>query len=168
MLSFAGVSSRSKTLASLLLLLAGCSPGAQSQFVGERIPDECGSNWPVCDTFAGCRLDNTSYVQGKLPGSRKFIVHTLGPAHLEVSLLVNDAQAQGSSTAVTFFEPGCGVQYRAAVDGRTFFAESQSEAGTPFSRGQDVSQGGDHLVLFDSDSTASYLLEVAVTEQTQR
>lgn len=147
------------------VLLAGCHNGIESDFIGNRIPDQCGANWPVCDTFAGCRLDNGSYVSGNLPGSRKFIVHTVGQATITVDLLVENAQAQGTSTAITWFEPGCGVQYRQAADGKTFFAESQNEAGTPFTRSQDVSQPGDHLVLIDSDATASYLLRITVAEK---
>lgn len=148
-----------------LLGLGGCGASTQAQFIGARIPDACGANWPVCSTFAGCRLDNGSYVQGKLPGARKLIVHSVGPAHLEVAMLVDDAQAQGQATAITVFEPGCGVQYRTAVDGKTFFAESQNQAGAPFVRGWDLSAGGDHLVQLDSDATATYLLRVTVTEQ---
>jgi hypothetical protein len=151
--------------AALLLGVAGCGAGTQAQFIGARIPDQCGANWPVCSTFAGCRIDNGSYVEGKLPGARKFIVHSVGPAHVDVALLVDNAQAQGQSTALTFFEPGCGVQYREAVDGKTFFAESQNQVGAPFVRGVDVSAGGDHLVQIDSDATATYLLKVTVTEK---
>lgn len=149
----------------LALGVASCSPSPEDAFIGDRIPDTCGQNWPVCDTFAGCRLDDGSYVQGSLPGSRKFIVHTVGPAHIDVSMLVDSAQAQGTSTAFTFFEPGCGVEYRVSATGKQFFAESQSETGAAFTRGQDVSQGGDHLVLLDSDASATYLLAFTVTEQ---
>ena len=156
---------RSRSLLLALLALASCSTSASDEFIGERIPDSCGANWPVCDTFAGCRIDDTSYISGKLPGTRKVIVHTQGAAHIDVALLVSDAEAQGTETALTFFEPGCGVQYRLAVDGRTFFAESQNDQGLPFTRGQDVGQGGDHLVQLDSDAAASYLLEVTVTER---
>lgn len=148
-----------------LLACSACHNGVEADFIGNRIPDSCGANWPVCDTFAGCRLDDGSYVSGNLPGSSKFIVHTTGPATITVDLLVENAQAQGTSTAITWFEPGCGVQYRQAVDGRTFFSESQNEAGAPFTRSQDVSQAGDHLVLIDSDATATYLLRVTVAEQ---
>ncbi|MBS2031912.1 MAG: hypothetical protein JST54_28705 [Deltaproteobacteria bacterium] len=147
------------------IALGSCSTSPQDEFVGSRIPDSCGANWPVCDTFAGCRLDNGSYVKGNLPGKSQFIVHTLGPAHIDVALLVDNAEAQGTDTSITFFEPGCGVQYRIDADGKTFFAESQNEAGTPFKRGQDVSQGGDHLIILDSDATCTYLLDVTVTEQ---
>ena len=131
--------------------------------MGNRIPDACGANWPVCDTFAGCRLDDESYVQGELPGSRKFIVHTEGPATIEVSMLVTNAYAQGQLTALTFFEPGCGQQHRVEASGTAFFSESQSEAGTPFVRKQDVSQAGDHLITLDSDASADYRLKVTVT-----
>jgi hypothetical protein len=159
-------------LTSMVLLsfgggLAACSQGPQTDFVGTRLPDGCDNTWPVCQTFAGCRLDDTSYVQGNLPGITKFIVNTQGPATITVSVLVITASAEGSDTVVTFFEPGCGVQYRLDADGRSFFAETQSEAGTPFVRSQQVGQGGDHLVTFQSDASASYLLKIDVAEQGQ-
>jgi hypothetical protein len=146
-------------------VLGGCAAGPEEDFIGDRIPDKCGSNWPVCDTFAGCRLDSTSYVTGKLPGRRKLIVHSQGPARIDVSMLVENAQAEGTEADITLFEPGCGVQYRTQVDGRSFFAESQSASGVPFVRGADVSTGGDHLIEVGSDATATYLLKVTVQER---
>jgi hypothetical protein len=156
-----------KNLVAALIVvgLSACSTSAEDSFIGDRIPDQCGANWPVCDRIAGCRLDAESYVKGLLPGSRQFIVHTQGAAHIDVAMLVTDAQAQGTDTSITFFEPGCGTQYRDDADGRTFFAESQNEAGTAFVRGADVSNEGDHLVVLDSDATASYLLKVTITER---
>lgn len=145
--------------------LAGCNGSPEDLFIGDRIPDSCGSNWPVCQTFAGCRLDDGSYVQGSLPGTRKFIVHTSGPATIQVDMLVENAQAQGTKADITFFEPACAGQYLVQTDGQTFFAESQNQAGTPFSRSHDVSLAGDHLVLLDIDATATYLLKVTVTEK---
>ncbi len=148
----------------LLLIPLGCNPSAQTEFVGERIPNSCGSAWPVCQTFAGCVLDDTSYTQGNIPGSVKFIVNTLGAATIQVSMFLTSAQAEGTLTAITVFEPGCGVQYRTEVMGKDFFAESESENGQPFNRSQQVSLAGDHLIQVDSDATASYLLAVTVTE----
>jgi len=152
-------------LALAAFALGSCNGGADALFIGDRIPDQCGSNWPVCDTFAGCRLDDGTYVQGSIPGTRKFIVHTDGPANIQVEMLVENAQAQGVKTNLTFFEPACTGQYLVPTDGQSFFAESQNEAGTPFVRNHDVSKAGDHLVLLDSDATATYLLKVSVTEK---
>ena len=149
----------------LLLGLLGCNSSAQDQFVGERIPNSCGSVWPVCQTFAGCVLDGSSYTQGNVPGTVKFIVNTLGAANITISLFLTSAQAQGTKTAITFFEPGCGVQYRVETTGLDFFAESENESGQPFSRTQEVSLAGDHLIQIDSDATAAYLMDVTVVEQ---
>jgi hypothetical protein len=149
----------------LVLGLCGCNGAPEEAFEGDRIPDACGSNWPVCQTFAGCRLDDGTFVQGSLPGTRKFIVHTNGPATIEVDMLVENAQAEGTKANLTFFEPACAQQYLVQTDGQSFFAESQNEAGTPFSRSHDVSNAGDHLVLLDCDATATYLLKVSVTEK---
>lgn len=145
--------------------LGGCNGSPEASFIGDRIPDSCGSNWPVCQTFAGCRLDNGSYVQGNLPGTRKFIVHTTGPANIQVDMLVENAQAAGTKANLMFNEPGCAPAYPVNTPGQTFFAESQNQAGTPFSRRQDVSFAGDHLILLDCDATATYLLKVTVTEK---
>jgi hypothetical protein len=149
----------------LLSILMSCGNSPSSNFIGNRIPDACGGDWPVCTTFAGCRLDETSYTQGNLPGSTKFIVSTTGPATLTLSMFVTNAQAAGTDTSFTFFEPGCGVQYRIDVSGLSFFAESQNEEGLPFVRTQTVSEAGDHLIELDSDATCSYLLKIDIAEQ---
>lgn len=150
-------------LAVLLPLLAGCGGNPSSNFIGKRVLDPCSSDFPVCTTFADCRLDESSFTQGTFPGSKKLIVTTTGPATITVSMLVTNPQAPGTSTQFTFFEPGCDALNVTDVKGGSFLAESQGDEGFPIS--QTVSGAGEHLIQLESDATCSFLLKVDVAEQ---
>ncbi len=150
-----------KSLALGLLALAGCTDPA-SAFTAGRLLDPCDSTWPVCTTIAGCVVNDTLYLEGTLPGTRRMIVRTTGQASITVSVYLKTEGATGTNTLIEWNDASCGTVASDSMTGADFF--KSFEAAGVFSQTQNVSQEGDHLITFTSDSTADYLLKVDVTE----
>jgi hypothetical protein len=144
-----------------LLLLSGC-PDPAAQFIAGRLVDPCDGSWPVCTTIAGCLANNSTYLEGKLPGTRKMIVRTRGQASIKVSIHLKNEGAIGHQTRLEWNDASCGTVASEILTGADFFKEFEAQG--EFSRTRNVAQEGDHLILFESDSTADYLLKVDVTE----
>jgi hypothetical protein len=153
--------SRAAALALSLLALAGC-PDPADQFIAGRLLDRCNGTWPVCTTIAGCVVNNTIYLEGTLPGTRRMIVRTRGQATIKVSLYLKSEGATGTNALIEWNETNCGTVASASVGGPDFFREFDAEG--VFSRTQNVSQEGDHLITFSSDATADYYVKLDVTE----
>lgn len=151
---------RASLLASVLLLLGGCTDPAD-QFTAGRLLDPCDGWWPVCTTVAGCVVNNTLYLEGKLPGTRRMIVRTQRHASIAVSVYLNSEGAIGHEARIDWGD-ACGIVASESLTGADLFKEF--EATGVFSRTKNVAQGGDHLVTFSSDATADYLLKVDVIE----
>jgi len=156
---FAG---RTQAVLSTLLVLAlgtGCG-GGRADFIGSRANDVCDAEWPVCSKVAGCILGMESYTEGRLPGKGQFIVQLKEASTVRVRFFLEDVVAAGEETVVTFHEEGCRARTREAVNGRT--ALDSAEKFGEFSREADLTGVGDHLVEFDSDMQARYVLKVEV------
>ncbi len=151
---------RASLLALALLLLGSCADLAD-QFTAGRLLDPCDGWWPVCTTVAGCVANNTIYLEGKLPGTRRMIVRTQGQASIAVSVYLKSEGAIGHEMRIEWGD-ACGTIASESLTGADLFKEF--EAAGVFSRTKNVAQGGDHLVTFSSDATADYFLKVEVTE----
>lgn len=163
MVGFVTVFSRS-TQAVLIPLLAlvlgtGCG-GGRADFIGSRAKDTCDAEWPVCSRVAGCILGQESYTEGRLPGRGQFIVQLKEASTVRVHFFLEEVVAAGEETVVTFNEEGCRARIRQAVNGRT--ALDSAEKTGEFSREADLTGVGDHLIEFDSDMQARYVLKVEV------
>jgi hypothetical protein len=165
MVVFVTVFARS-TQAVLMTLLAlalgvsvGCG-GGRADFVGGRAKDVCDAEWPVCSKVAGCILGQESYTEGRLPGKGQFIVQLQEASTVRVRFFLEDVVAAGDETVVTFHEEGCRARTRESVTGRT--ALDSAEKFGEFSREADLTGVGDHLVQFESDMQARYVLKVEV------
>ncbi|XXF79367.1 hypothetical protein P2318_06340 [Myxococcaceae bacterium GXIMD 01537] len=150
---------------SVTAMVMGCG-GGREDFIGERVKDACGSSWPVCGEMAGCILGDESYTQGRFPGRGSFIVQVPEAATVRVRFYLEDVLAAGEQTVVTVHEEGCRARTRQAVSGRTV-AESMEKFGE-FTRDVDVTGVGDHLVEFESDMQAGYVLKVEVMPKRNR
>jgi hypothetical protein len=142
-----------------LVLGAGCG-GGRADFIGSRAKDVCDAEWPVCSKVAGCILGEESYAEGRLPGKGQFIVQLPEASTVRVHFFLEDVLAAGEETVVTFHEEGCRARIRQAVNGRT--ALDSAEKLGEFSREADLTGVGDHLVEFESDLQARYVLKVEV------
>ncbi len=144
-----------------LLAVAGC-PDPAAQFTAGRLPDPCNGTWPVCTTIAGCVVNNSTYLEGTFPGPRRMIVRTRSQATIKVSVYLKSEGATGHETSINWNDASCGMVATETLTGADFFKEFEAQ-GT-FTRTKSVSQEGDHLITFSSDSTADYLLKLDITE----
>lgn len=142
-----------------LVLGAGCGD-SRSQFIGGRVKDACDASWPVCSNVAGCILGDESYSEGRFPGRGRFIVQVPEAATVRVHFYLEEVLASGEETVVTVNEEGCRARTRQAVTGRT--AVEAMEKFGEFEREVDVTGVGDHLVEYESDMQARYVLKVEV------
>jgi hypothetical protein len=163
MVGFVTVFQRSSQAFVLMLwglgLGAGCG-GGRADFIGSRAKDTCDAQWPVCSNVAGCILGQESYSEGRLPGKGQFIVQLPEASTVRVHFYLEDVVAAGEETVVTFHEEGCRARTRQSVSGRA--ALDSAEKFGEFIREADLTGVGDHLVEFESDMQARYVLKVEV------
>jgi hypothetical protein len=149
------------------LLLATIAVGCdrKSQFLEGRVKDPCDRNWPICNEIAGCLLGTPSYIEGRFPGTGKFIVQLAEPSTVRVHIFIEDVRAVGEETSISFFESGCVHRDRQAASGRVFVGETDQLG--EFVRQADLLDVGDHLVSFTSDTDCRYTLKVDVEAKRQ-
>lgn len=147
-------------LAALASLLSACE-SASDQFIAGRLLDTCNGAWNVCTTTAGCYIGNAYYLEGRFPGTRRFIVHTEGQAALTLSIFLTSEGALGETLQIQWNDAKCG-KTTDIIDSKAFFQEADTQGW--LSRTQNMYQSGDHLIEVTSDSTAGYLLKVDVKE----
>lgn len=150
-------------VAAIALAAAAASCGSPDDaFLGNRYLDKCDSSWPVCDTSAGCKMDNSTYIQASFPGEKRMLLRTGKPAEVRVSIFLQSQKAAGTLTEVEWYETGCGTRYVEEVTGVNFFKEAGDRQ--EFTRSKNLTTVGDHFIRVQSDSTADYLLKLDVTE----
>lgn len=144
-------------------LFVGACGDPESDFKSGRSDDPCNGNYPACNTDVGCVLSNSSYTSGTFPGSGQFLVQTTGPATVDVNFFLINPSAAGTMTYVTWFESGCTSNFQAPpITGKIFVGEAEADNGL-FTRSQLLSSPGDHLITYQSDATAQYLIDVEIT-----
>jgi hypothetical protein len=144
----------------LLVASALVASGCKSDFTEGRVLDSCDGNWPICSQIAGCLLGAQSYIQGRLPGTGKFIVQLAEPSTVRVHMFLQDVRGAGQETSISFFESGCVNRVRQAVTGQVFVGENNQLG--EFIRDADLVGVGDHLISFTSDTDCRYQLKVDV------
>ncbi len=132
----------------------------RAQFIFGRVADKCDTEWPICDTIAGCLLGDSSYIEGKFPTTGRIAVQISEPSTVTVSFLLDNVAGAGSETSINFFEDRCRARTRVSIEGRTFVGESE-QRGT-VSRSVDLSGLGDHLIEYTSDARLQFLMKVDV------
>src|SRR5471032_78920 len=148
-----------------LLILCGFAAacgGAEDDFTAGRALVSCDASIPVCSTFAGCVLDGANYTYGSFAqgGTRRAIVRTTGAANLKVSLLFESEGSPGTDTEIGYSEAGCATRYSMDNGGTDIFNEAG--AARIWTRTQQVTTSGDHLIEVFSDAQADYLLSVSI------
>lgn len=143
----------------LATVLGGCG-NRRDDFIAGRVEDTCDGTWPVCDSFAGCLIGDQSYIQGRFPNKGRFIVRIDEPSTVKLHVFLEELGAAGEQTSFTLFEDRCRARTRVETTGKSFVAEAE-RAGS-FTSEATLSGTGDHLVEFESDSQARYLIKVDV------
>ncbi len=137
----------------------GCTD-ERGQFIFGRVADKCNTEWPICDTIAGCLLGDSSYIEGRFPSNGKVAVQLFEPSTVTVSFFIENVAGAGEETSINFYEDRCRSRTRVTVDGRTFVGEA--EQGGFVKRSVDLSGLGDHLIEFSSDARLQFLMKVEV------
>lgn len=132
----------------------------RDQFIGVRIEDGCDGEWPICDTTVGCFIGDRSYVTGRFPGKNQVAIQIFEPSTVTVSFLISEVSGSGEQTVVTFYEDRCRSRIRTEITGRTFLGEAEKQGFV--AREADLTGAGDHLIEFESDARARYLMKVDV------
>lgn len=141
------------------IVTTGCG-GVREQFIGMRIADECGGEWPICSTTVGCFVGDRSYVEGRFPGKNKLGIQIFEPSEVTVGLYLFETAGAGEQTVVNFFEPSCSSRVRTEVTGRTLVGENEKIGWV--SRKAELSGVGDHLIEVESDARTKYLMKIDV------
>jgi hypothetical protein len=139
--------------------LAGCA-GRRETFLEGRVEDRCDQSWPVCDRVAGCLLGPESYLSGGFPGNGRFIVRLAEPSTVRVTFFLEEVSSVGTEAVITFYEEGCRARIREPITGKAFVTESQRFDGV--ARQAELVGEGDHLIEFEADAEARYLVKVDV------
>ena len=147
------------SVAFLALGLAGCG-SVRDQFVGTRVEDQCGGEWPVCRTTVGCIVGDRSYVEGRFPGQNKLTVQLFEPSTVTLSFFLTEVAGTGEEMRISFYETECRSRIRRTLSGRALIGEAENR-GWAF-READLSDIGDHLIEFEADARAKYLVKVDV------
>ncbi|WP_240359038.1 hypothetical protein [Pyxidicoccus trucidator] len=163
MTSFVTVFQRKAQVAAGLFfaVFLGACGDSREDFIGPRVKDTCDASWPVCSRVAGCILGTESYSEGRFPGRGQFIVQVPEAATVKVRFYLEDVTSAGEETVVLFHEEGCRARTREASDGRAVL-DTMEKFGE-FSREADLTGVGDHLIEFESDMQARYIVKVDVS-----
>jgi len=132
----------------------------EGDFIAGAESDPCMANVPVCQTTAGCNLDESHYIEGDFPGYRNFVVSTPADTTIVVRIFFKTRKHPGEDTEIIWYEPGCHVSYNYESKGQDIF----QMAGTDriFTQEKKVRQAGDHLVEIFSDATCHFFARVDI------
>jgi hypothetical protein len=147
------------SVAFLAAIGSGCG-SIKEQFLGTRVEDKCDGEYTVCTTTVGCIVGDKSYVEGRFPGQNKLNVQLFEPSTVTLSFLLEEIAGTGEETRISFFETQCSSRVRRTLTGRALVGEAENKGWT--SREADLSDIGDHLIEFESDARAKYLVKVDV------
>lgn len=139
--------------------LWGCG-GKREAFLGYRVVDKCGAQWPICDRIAGCLLGDSAYIEGRFPGTRLVGVQVFEPSTVRISFQLDEVGAAGEETSISFFEDRCRSRTRLSVSGRSFVGENDKVGYVR--REVELTGVGDHLIEYTSDTRALYLMKVDI------
>ncbi len=114
----------------------------------------------MCNTAAGCVLDESQYAEGTFPGVQQVIFRTQAPAQVRVRLLFTQELSPGKDTQIEFNEVGCSMQRTYSSMGQDIFQLAGDAQ--QLSASEPLSTPGDHLIRIQSDATAHYQLRVEV------
>lgn len=138
-------------------VVAGACDGF-GDFVGDRMLLRCQDTFPVCQTTAGCVVNEDQYLEGSFPGQRSFIVQAPADSVIVVEMLLTDQTASGFDTEIRWNEPGCfDFQTWNSFGQDIFLLAGQNNI---LSEGRQIFESGDHLIEVFSDAVVEYQLRI--------
>ncbi|MEM6558763.1 MAG: hypothetical protein AAF605_03175 [Myxococcota bacterium] len=145
------------------LVLAACDPNSGRAFRSGRAFNPCIETIPACaGEFAQCVLDENSYADFEFPGVFKFLVDANPDDRIRVLILFEQQQDSGLFTEIVWNEPGCSDLEVWSSDGLDIFASVDQQ--NVFSRIERVFEGGEHLIVIDSDMVARTSIGIEIVE----
>ncbi len=148
-------------LVALSLLLSGTNACGISEgdFIRGAEHDPCMDGVPVCNTTAGCIINEAIYIEGDFPRDLvKFIVTTPADTGIEVKIFFKSMKHPGGDTEIRWYEPGCADYYVYESMGVDIFEKAGSDR--VFRQERKVRMAGDHLIEIYSDATTHYFIRV--------
>jgi hypothetical protein len=140
----------------LLPSCGGVAAGDSLNQCTETIPAPCGD-------IAHCVLDTNEYLQGTFPGTQIFVIRISAPAMVTFSFQFTNRISAGTTLALTSTEPDCSQTSTYMNPGDIF---KLAGAGGILSFPITMTEVGDHLIQFNSDSYCSYQLSYDLPETT--
>jgi hypothetical protein len=129
-----------------------------NDFIAGAEHDVCMANAPVCQTTAGCTMDDTKYIEGNFPGFVNFAVSTPADATVVVKIFFKTRSHPGEDTEIIWYEPGCHESHTYESMGADVFEIAGEDR--VFEQEQTGLEEGLHLVDVYSDATTNYYLRV--------
>lgn len=150
---------RTLRVLSIMGLLSLLSCGVQEgDFIIGADYSPCQANIPVCQTTAGCNMNESTYIEGEFPGRRTFVVTAPVDTDIVVKIFFKTREHPGEDTEIRWYEPGCADYYAYESDGIDIFSKAGSDR--VFSKTKRMRSGGDHLIEIYSDATTNYFVRV--------
>jgi hypothetical protein len=144
--------------------LVACDLGSEAAFTRGRSLVPCDQNIPACaGEFALCSLNSTTYARQTFPDASPFrvLVAALPQEFIEVSFYLVTQEDVGLRTNIYWNEPGCFDSYVYKSQGEDLFKEAEDT--NTFMRREAVYEGGDHMIVVDTDMRAEVIIAVDVT-----
>jgi len=130
----------------VVLLACDVTSGDSLNTCTETIPAACGQ-------VAHCVLASSQYLHGTFPGSQIFVIRTQTPERVTFSFDLSDRISAGTTLTLTSTEPDCSGQSSYTNMGDIFeLAGASGILSFPIT----MTEAGDHLIQFSSDSYCSY------------
>lgn len=147
----------------ILSACVACDPNSERAFKSGRAFNACLETIPACaGEFASCVLDENSFAEFRFPGVFKFLVDANPDDRIRVLIFFDEQQDSGLSTEIVWNEPGCSDLEVWQSDGINVFEEVDQQ--NVFSRTERVLEGGEHLIVVDSDMVAQTSIGIEIVE----
>ncbi len=146
------------------LALAACDSQTEAAFTRGKSLDPCQLSLDACPgESASCTLNSTTYARVTFPDDSpfRFMVAALPQEYIEVTLFFVTQQDVGLKTNIYWNEPGCSDSYVYKSQGEDLFKEAEDT--NTIMRKEAVYEGGDHMVVIDTDMRAEVIVAVDVT-----
>lgn len=139
-----------------ILVCTGCVT-AEDRFVQGRREVLCLTEFPVCDSVAGCELNRDVYVVTAFPGEHQFIFRTAeADAIVKVGVFFRDRTFPGTEVITRLHTPECGNYDEDTTHSDDTFQEAGDDRTLEFEL--DAGGEGTHLLEVFSDSSATALV----------
>jgi len=143
-----------------LLVCTGCVT-AEDRFIQGRKEILCLTEFPVCDSIAGCELTREVYVSTAFPGEHQFIFRTAeADVIVGVGVFFRERNYPGTEVITRLHTPDCGNYDEDTTHSDDTFQEAGDDRTLEFEL--DAGGEGDHLLQVFSDASATALIRAEI------